>query len=236
MGVLGNTHIAASIHSEFDRWWHSLGQWVEPANQRRGGESGVLLLQTKTSSGMPLYCKRQSGHLYRSLLHPFGRPTILREVRAYRALARLGISVPKLVYHAARRVQGQWQAVLVTEALQDYVSLQQLYADAPSDALRHAVLRQLAITLARLHLGGWQHGCCYPKHIFVKISQTPSAAPPVDIALLDLEKSRRRMSIQSASRHDMRQLTRHRSTIPEEDLLYLHLTYLRALNGPIEER
>ena len=33
-----------SSDTRFDRWWHSEGEWVEPPNQRRGGESGVRRL------------------------------------------------------------------------------------------------------------------------------------------------------------------------------------------------
>ena len=119
----------------------------------------------------PLYCKRQTGHTYRTLLHPLGRPTVLRELQAYRAFARLGIRTPRLVYGGARKWQGQWQALLVTEALQDFVSLGQWYADRERAARKESVLRRLAFTLARLHRAGWQHGCCYPKHIFVKAGE-----------------------------------------------------------------
>lgn len=71
--------------SEFEHWWRVQGEWVEPANQRRGGESGVQLLDRP----VPLYCKRQQGHIYRTLSHPFGRPTVVRGGRAYRAIRRL---------------------------------------------------------------------------------------------------------------------------------------------------
>jgi tRNA A-37 threonylcarbamoyl transferase component Bud32 len=217
------------LTTEFDRWWNSPGTWVEPANQRRGGESGVRLLQ-RDPARPPLYCKQQTGHTYRTLLHPFGRPTILRELHAYRAFARLGIRTPKLVYCAARRQQGHWQALLVTEALQDFVSLEQWYASNENRALREAVLRELATTLARLHLSGWQHGCCYPKHIFVNIGDCGDDTQ-VEIALLDLEKSRRRWCYESASRHDLRQLERHRGNIPEADLLIFRDAYCLTLDG-----
>ena len=66
----------------FDRWWNTAGDWVEAPNVRRGGESGVQRLQLP--DGTLAYVKRQVGHLYRSLRHPLGRPTALRE-RATRA-------------------------------------------------------------------------------------------------------------------------------------------------------
>lgn len=227
MGILSEKAFAALPSSEFERWWHSPGEWVEEVNQRRGGESGVLLLQRWDNDRPALYCKRQSGHLYRSLRHPFGQPTILRELQAYRAFARLGIRTPNIVYCAARQQAGQWQALLVSEALTGFVSLEHWYAQPHAQALEHAVLRQVAVTLARLHLGGWQHGCCYPKHLFVKTRSDGE----VDVALLDLEKSRRLWRPGQAPR-DLGQLQRHRGAIPESHIAYLQSAYEQALDNP----
>ena len=87
--------------SQFEQWWQLQGEWVEEPNQRRGGESGVQRLQV--DQGQLLYAKRQVGHLCRSLSHPFGRPTVLRERDALLGLSRLGIRVPRLVYCGATR-------------------------------------------------------------------------------------------------------------------------------------
>src|SRR5690606_4943115 len=73
--------------SQFEQWWQLQGEWVEEPNQRRGGESGVQRLQV--DQGQLLYAKRQVGHLCRSLSHPFGRPTVLRERDALLGLSRL---------------------------------------------------------------------------------------------------------------------------------------------------
>ncbi|GHU06406.1 LPS kinase [Betaproteobacteria bacterium] len=211
---------------EFDRWWNSSGQWVEPANQRRGGESGVCLLQQEDGHP-PLYCKRQTGHIYRTLCHPFGRPTILRELRAYRALASLGVKTPTVVYCAARKQQGQWQALLVTEALQGFISLEQWYDSGQhaNTRLNQAVLRQVSASLTRMHRGRWQQSCCYPKHIFVKARENENGVPEVEIALLDLEKGRRRLCAKDAARHDLDQLGRRRGNMPEADLLFIRQAY-----------
>jgi len=83
-----------------------------------------------------------------------------------------------------------------------------------------------------LHLAGWQHGCCYPKHIFVKSQVNEGGTVTVEIALLDLEKSRRRLRIKDAARRDLGQLGRHRGNMPETDLLFLHQAYQQALNNP----
>lgn len=222
-----------ALASTFERWWHTQGEWVEAPNQRRSGESGVQRIRTKAQQ--LLYSKRQTGHLYRCWRHPLGRPTILRELQAMQALDKLGIRVPKLVYCAAQKSAGQWRALLVTEALEGFVSLEQWYASSnalrASAALNHHLLQQLAVMLSRLHLVGWQHGCLYPKHIFIKC-HSARTGDWVELALLDLEKSRQRLFGAAASRHDLSQLYRHRGAMPESDWQTFVATYssfMRAL-------
>ena len=207
---------------------------MEPANQRRGGESGVQRLRPSEPGRPTLYCKRQTGHLYYSVLHPFGRPTALRELEAYHAYARAGVHVPRLVFGAARRHQGQWQALLVTEELTGFLSLDEWYAIHAHETDRQttaALLEQVAVMLARLHRTRWQHGCCYPKHIFVRVTPQTNAQPLIEAAMLDLEKSRRRWRTRDASFRDLRQLRRHRGAIPERDMDYLQQAYDKALSN-----
>lgn len=33
-----------TVNTPFNHWWLRTGAWVEPPNQRRGGESGVQIL------------------------------------------------------------------------------------------------------------------------------------------------------------------------------------------------
>jgi len=149
----------------------------------------------------------------------------MRELEAYRAFARLGISVPKIVYGAARKHEGDWQALLITQALSGFISLEQWYAVERSAEQVTVMLTALANTLARLHHSRWQHGCCYAKHIFIRTNDQGGESPNAQIALLDLEKSRRRWRPVDASRHDMRQLRRHSGAMPDGDWSLLMETY-----------
>lgn len=214
----------AARTSTFQRWWNTQGEWVEAPNQRRAGESGVQRVHLRDADQPLLYCKRQVGHLYRSLAHPFGRPTVLREQKALQALRELGVRVPTIVYCGARQQAGQWQALLVTAALEGFVSLEDWYRDNLAaqygEALHQRMLTAVGTTLSRIHQARWQHGCCYPKHIFLKVHGTDDAAR-VEVALLDLEKSRQRLRRRAAANHDLRQLHRHRQNMPVEDWLRL---------------
>jgi len=169
------------LRDEFDYWWQRRGEWVEQANQRRGGHSGVQRLLAADKDLPALYCKRQTGHIFRSLRYPFGRPTIWREMQAYQAFARLGIATPRLLYGAIRQSQGQWQALLVTEELTGFVDLEQWYRQSPDKAQRSRLLSALARMLSKLHQAGWRHGCLYDKHLFINQNE--------QVAVLDLEKA-----------------------------------------------
>jgi tRNA A-37 threonylcarbamoyl transferase component Bud32 len=197
--------VGVAAVGQFEHWWQLQGEWVEEPNQRRGGESGVQRLQS--AEGRLLYAKRQVGHLCRSLSHPFGRPTVLRERDALLGLSRLGVRVPRLVYCDATYQEGQgWRGLLVSEALDGFSDIDSWYAAGGQRSGEQHVqlLQQIGATLARMHLGRWQHGCLYAKHVFVKVT-----AEGAEVALLDLEKSRRRLSRKRAALHDLCQLRRH---------------------------
>ncbi|NWE44695.1 lipopolysaccharide kinase InaA family protein [Pseudomonas gingeri] len=207
------SHAKDVTEDRFEYFWQQKGEWVEEPNQRRGGESGVQRLMG--ASGRLLYVKRQVGHTYRSLLHPFGRPTVLREQAALKGLRMLDVTVPELVFCGARRSsEGAWQALLVTAALDGFIEIENWYAEGGrerhGEAVHDRVLQELAGTLARMHRGRWQHGCLYIKHVFVRVSGEGESAN-VEVALLDLEKARQRLSRRRAAAHDMKQLRRHSS-------------------------
>jgi len=215
----------------FDLWWRVQGNTVEEPNVRRGGTSGVQSLELPPGSQRMLYIKRQTGHIYRTLRYPLGRPTIQREIQAYREYRRLGICVPKLVYGGVGNSHGQWRGLLVTEGLEGFVSLEDWYRiEAQNywgEEIHQQMLYQLAKTLSCLHASRWQHGCLYPKHIFVRVNQKPKGG--VDIALLDLEKSRRRWRTSWASAEDMKQFRRHRGGMLDQDWAVLQRQYKHSL-------
>lgn len=197
----------------FEHWWQLQGEWVEEPNRRRGGESGVQRLLL--AEGRVLYAKRQVGHFYRSLRYPLGRPTVLRERDALLALARIGVKAPSLLYCDARKdPAGAWRGLLVSEELSGFQEIHHWYAEGGRERfgaeVSERLLEQVAQMLARFHRAGWQHGCLYQKHLFVRVERVGERVE-IETALLDLEKSRRRFSRRRAARHDMLQLKRHSS-------------------------
>lgn len=193
----------------FDKWWQLQGEWVEEPNDRRGGYSGV---QRVNKDGLCLYAKRQIGHIHRSVLHPFGRPTVLREQEALLGACKAGVKVPEIVYCGAEHSSNGWRALLITKELEGFQPIDEWYAskgrEQSGEALHQQLIIEIANTLARLHSARWQHGCIYIKHIFVRVNDNGQALTP-EVALLDLEKCRRRLTRTQAAMHDMLQLRRH---------------------------
>lgn len=131
----------------FQYWWQQQGDWVEAPNVRRGGESGVQRLLDQ--SGV-LYAKRQIGHVYRSLLHPRGLPTVLRERRALLALDALGVHVPQLVYCGVEHDPQQgWRGLLVTAELTGFTDIESWYAQGGREACGEAPMRNCCNSLVQ---------------------------------------------------------------------------------------
>jgi tRNA A-37 threonylcarbamoyl transferase component Bud32 len=202
-----------ALEGSFDQWWDAYGEWFDPQGPSPTGESGIQRLHTP--DGRLLYSKRQVNHFHRDLTHPLGQPTLLHEMQAMQALARLGIGVPRVVFGGARKVEGESQALLVTEALDGYESLEDWYARPHAVELRQRVIQQLANTLGRLHRAGWEHGRLSPNNLFLRVIE--GRDPKVDIALLGLAQAEHRMTAHSASRHDFEYFKQHHKPMPDED-------------------
>jgi len=206
----------------FEKFWNLPENWVEPPNRARKGQSGVI---RTTFNGEDVYVKKQIGHLHHSLRHPLGRPTALRELEAFAILNKLDIDTPTPLFCESRQIAGLDMTILVTRALDGYLPLsalaaQQLMTAAESEELILAVAK----TLARLHRQRWQHSALYPTHIFVR-----RRAAGYRIALLDLEKLRRRLTVSQASRHDMQQFLRRKRCWDEAGIDLLLNRYQREL-------
>lgn len=183
-------------------WWNTQGSWVEPVNFRRGGESGVQRLELDAGA---YYVKRQRNHLYRSLRHPLGRPTLHREWKNLQVCKKLGVDTPAVVCFDMRRSSQGWEALLVTEALADYVSLQAGLESGRWGAQDLGrLLGKIVEAIVPLHLERRKHGHLYPKEIFIRAGESCREA----VAFVDLEVSRRVVSRQHAAQADMRRLCR----------------------------
>ena len=185
-----------SLPTDFDAWWNAPGSWVEEPNQRRNGWSGMMRTPI---DGITYYVKKQNNHLYRSLRHPFGWPTTAREYQNILRLQKLGLTVPKPVFHQMRRTAQGFEGLLVTEELTGFVSLDQQRTLCLEQ--REILAGAVGKTIGAMHRAGFQHSCLYDKHIMVRWTDEKP-----EIALIDLEKLH---TAWRAAAHDLDQLKRH---------------------------
>jgi len=172
----------------FDQVWDYPVQWIDTPNQNRGGWSGVGCVEVLfESEPVTLYVKKQLNHTTRTLLHPItGVPTFAKEFQMIRFLQAHGVIVPDVVFFAERAVKEGQQAILVTENLAGYKPLDSIEKDAMTLLQQRQLVKDIAQTIRRAHKLGVQHRALYAKHIFIK-----SNGRSFDVALIDLEKSRR---------------------------------------------
>lgn len=208
---------------KFESIWNLAEDWIEEPNIRRKGISGVI---RTTFDHKIVYVKKQTNHFHYSLRHPFGRATAQREAEAITAVKLLGITVPNVLYIKTKKVGNEQRTLMVTSELHNYLPLEDFVTqDIKCDERENVMLmRALARTLVILHRNRWQHSCLNAKHIFAC-----RKGGGFQVALIDLEKMRRRLSIHKASKHDLDQLSRHQKCWSEESWAQFLSEYRREL-------
>lgn len=204
---------------DFAYWWSVPGDWVEPPNERRNGWSGMLRV---AHEGRVVYVKRQRNHLCRTWRHPFGWPTASREWSYLQKLSELDVPAPKPVFHGSRPTEQGIEAVLVTEELTGFTDLD--HQPGLDESALDKLADEAGAVVGRLHRAGLQHSCLYGKHIMVRWRDGQP-----EVALIDLEKVRRRLSARTAARHDLEQLQRRQSLLTGAHWQRFLETHARAM-------
>lgn len=206
--------------ASFDALWALKLEAVDEPNTERGGWSSVYRLDLGEAA---FYLKRQSNHLTRSLLRPFGEPTFAREFRNIQRYQRLAIPALQAAFFAQRRVAGERRAILLTRALDGWNDLDSLLAEwrARSESQRHAILQACGTLARQLHGAGQMHGCFYPKHIFLR-----ETVAGFDAQLIDLEKTRPLLFGRRDRVKDLEPLLRRASVWNDAEVAVLLAAYL----------
>ncbi len=198
--------------ADFNTLWRLELEPLDIPNTERGGWSTVSILTRKVSDGIEkrLIVKRQQKHTSFSFLHPFrGIPTFEKELYNILRYKQLGIPTIEPVYYSRRNSTNGPQAVLVTEYLDGYVSLNELVTTwqehgQPNRFERIRVIKAVASLLRKLHSKDLQHNCFYPKHLFIKKENDK-----IRVKLIDLEKTKRRPFGNGRKVRDLESLHRH---------------------------
>jgi tRNA A-37 threonylcarbamoyl transferase component Bud32 len=152
--------------------------------------------------------------------------TFIREIQNILRFKKAAIPALEPVYFAVRKVEGDLRAILCTEALDGYEPLESLVErwlkdGWPDRKNRQRLMEAVASVMARMHDHKIQHNCFYPKHIFVRLSETE-----LSIRIIDLEKAKVKMFRRHASFRDLYALNRHANGWSRTDRLRFFLLYL----------
>jgi hypothetical protein len=114
--------------------------------------------------------------------------------------------IPSLtpLYFASHCIDGNLRAVLITEELTGFRSLDDLSGEwrgMPREQ-RHAIIEAVAALLRQIHRHGLTHNCFYPKHVFLRFV----APTQVEARVIDLEKTKGHVLRLDRSFRDMRRL------------------------------
>lgn len=219
--------------NRFDAVWDYEIKWFEEPNHRRGGWSGVgrIALERNGASPLFLFVKKQQNHGRKTLLHPLsGEPTFRREFAWLQFLEARQFHAPKVVFYAEQGSGEHQRAVLMTEALNEYQSLDVLSDDLRANLSRKqqmVLIQKVAEEIRRFHDFGLVHRALYPKHIFVKHAE---GAP--QIALIDLEKTRASRWFMFRAFFDLAALNRHAEgwRVTQRLAFFKHYLHVQKLN------
>ncbi len=209
----------------FDDFWSLTTPWFEEPNFRRGGWSGVTTVPVQIDNQPRiLFVKRQENHITRTWRHPIkGIATFEKEFHNLQRFHQHGIPTLNLAYFASRQQNKNRQAVLVTEALEGYLPLDDHklnYLRLPIKQ-RKNLLSKIADVTRLMHQQHLQHNCFYPKHIFVK-----KEAETWSVKVIDLEKTKQTLTQRAATIRDLSTLSRHSPDTSLRDQLYFLKNYL----------
>lgn len=216
--------------TDFNALWDLEAEWFEEPNHRRGGWSGVARCELDLPEGgkRAIFLKRQQNHGTFSWRHPLrGMPTFQREFKHIMHYRECGVPTLEPVYFAMRTIGKDQRAILVTEELAGFLSMEEraqgwLEGGVPARPIRLRFLRAVAGLLAQMHAKGIQHNCFFPKHVFTR--QNPDGS--VEARIIDLEKSRWRPAKTLSARRDLYSLTRQSLYWSRTDRLWFFKAYL----------
>jgi len=215
--------------NSFDKLWAKKIDWFEEPNHKRGGWSGVghVLLESGQDK-LDVFIKKQKNHGRKTILHPkTGEPTFRREFKRLQFLEKHGVNAAKVIFYDEQH-QNSDKAILITEALVDYKSLETVLLEESLDkklslSQRRRLIKNVATLLRDFHETGLQHRALYSKHVFVKsIEKNP------EIALIDLEKARVNLFLLRRAYYDLSQLNRNIQYVTKSERLYFLLQYFRT--------
>ncbi|MEO1896886.1 MAG: lipopolysaccharide kinase InaA family protein [Cycloclasticus sp.] len=212
-----------------EKIWALKADWFEEPNYCRGGWSGVSRIELKLPLGgkVGMFLKRQEDHVTRSMSHPIkGIPTFFREFNVIQSFQDCNIPSLDLVFFNQWKEEGKKRACIMTEELAGFIPLS---SDdykiggtlLPNEEQKVLLFTKIIELMHAMHRHNFQHGCLYPKHVFVKNLSTGG----FDVRVIDLEKVKKVVFRERAVLRDLDTLLRRSNDWKDEDKLQFFKMY-----------
>ena len=158
--------------------------------------------------------------------------TLKREFTNIGKYRQLGIPTATPVFFAERKQDKARQAILIVEGLVDFAPLDHYLRQWQDQGFpcwqdQQKITATLSRQVLAIHQNHLSYNCLYPKHILLKIANhSPLEAEDVEVAFIDLEKSRFRFSKDRAAIRDLDTLNRNTHGLSQTQRLRFLKMYL----------
>jgi hypothetical protein len=217
--------------ASFEELWNRQDPWFEEPNSGRSkdGWSGVCRFEI---SGRVLFLKKQENFFTYSLKSPMGESVVVKEYSNLALFNDLSIPCMKVVYFGVRKNDAKVQGLIVTEALEDYISvheaIEKWQVEEISVHKRRKIIYAVADLVRDAHEKGVMHNSLYPKHIFIdaKLAVGEPAQQKPLCRFIDLEKAKKAKPGSKKQLRDLETLNRRCKFWSRTERLAFLLHYL----------
>jgi len=225
-------------YSDFDSWWDAEQNLVEVGNFRGpdAHTSWSHVSRIDLPDGRTVYLKRQQNHFPNNTLLKLRRiMTFEVEWKNYQLLQAAGVPTMKIIYFSQRKVNGDKQAIVVSEELKGMTPINEIIQwfethQWPPRQQRLAILSAILNVIKPMHESGLIHNALYSRHIYLNIpfvEGCPAMPESFHTCLIDLERTKSPgKNSPKMIKNDLEKMFRRIHQWPARDCLWFLKQYL----------
>lgn len=215
----------------FAALWALQNQAADEPNYSANGFSQVSKMKLALVNGESanFYMKKQLNYTCKTILHPLkGIPTFRRELKNMIRFNKANIDTVVPIFYAEQVLKHERRAILITKALDNYISLKDWLAELVYQPLKRdekiAIMKKMAVFIRHLHQK-FRHGCLFTKHIFLHFESDRTLS---HLCVIDLEKVHQAFFAPNRAIRDLSQLYRSQQSISKIEAIRFMKFYLNV--------
>jgi hypothetical protein len=222
--------------THFKSLWNRNDPWFEEPNLgRRDSKKAWSGVSRIVFNDQAFFLKKQENYFTYSVKPPFRQLIVQKEYANIQLFKSYKIHCLDVVYFGTRKKSGKTQGIIITKALDDYISLHDIELQhkklhgAEQFRIQQAVIKEIASLVKKTHESGLMHRCLYPKHIYIEKHFFETGEQETKRPLcrfIDLESARKVSYNSKKQLRDLETLNRRLPTLNFKGKLYFLLQYL----------